>query len=154
MFVWTYCFQPWRCRWGGMITFLALAHMLDATQLGWGWEAMLTNVPCTFTHVGCYATGLGWAGDGNVPCTCTQVGCYATGVTVQKLPGVNVRIHPRPQYGRNLGYLVGYAEKLTTEILLKLDIPFISVNYLSGLRSITASENMTRAGHSGRVVSW
>ena len=75
---------------------------------GVGWD---DNVPCIFTHVGCYATGLGWAGDGNVPCTCTQVGCYATGVTVQKLPGVTVRIHPRPQHGRNLVYLVGYAEK-------------------------------------------
>ena len=35
---------------GGMLTFLALAHMLDATQ----------------------DAGLGW-GDVNVPCTCTQV---------------------------------------------------------------------------------
>ena len=42
---------------GGMITFLALAHMLDATQLVWG----------------------GWGGDDNIPCTCTHVGCYATG---------------------------------------------------------------------------
>ena len=42
---------------GGMITFLALAHMLDATQLvrgGWGGD---DNIPCTCTHVGCYATG-------------------------------------------------------------------------------------------------
>ena len=41
---------------GGMLTFLALAHMLDATQdagLGWG----DVNVPCTCTHVGCYAYG-------------------------------------------------------------------------------------------------
>ena len=85
--------------WGGMLTFLALAHMLDATQnagLGWGGS----NVPCTCTHVGCYArcwvgvggmltflalahmldatqdAGLGW-GEVNVPCTCTHVGCYA-----------------------------------------------------------------------------
>ena len=38
----------------GMLTFLALAHMLDATQdagLGGG----DVNVPCTCTHVGCYA---------------------------------------------------------------------------------------------------
>ena len=54
------------------------------------------NVPCTCTHVGCYATGLGWGvritflalahmldatqlvwggGDDNVPCICTHVGC-------------------------------------------------------------------------------
>ena len=40
----------------GMVTFLALAHMLDSTQL------------------------VGWGGDGNVPCTCTHVRCYATNV--------------------------------------------------------------------------
>ena len=45
--------------WEGSIVFLALAHMLDATQLVWGGD---DNVPCTCTHVGCYATGLGWGG--------------------------------------------------------------------------------------------
>ena len=40
-------------NWSGMITFLALAHMLDATQLVGD-----DNIPCTCTHVGCYATGL------------------------------------------------------------------------------------------------
>ena len=47
---------------GGMITFLALAHMLDAPQLvilRWGDD----NIPCTCTHVGCYATdGVGGGG--------------------------------------------------------------------------------------------
>ena len=40
-----------------MTTFLALAHMLDATQLmGWvgGGD---DNIPCTCTHVGCSSTG-------------------------------------------------------------------------------------------------
>ena len=71
--------------WGGMLMFLALAHMLDATQY--------VNVPCTCTHVGCYAIdGAGWGGMStflalahmldatqyvNVLCTCTHVGCYA-----------------------------------------------------------------------------
>ena len=42
---------------GGMLTFLALAHMLDATQdAGLGWEDV--NGPCTCTHVGCYADSL------------------------------------------------------------------------------------------------
>ena len=44
---------------GGMITFLALAHMLDAAQLvrgGWGGD---DHISCTCTHVGCYATGRG-----------------------------------------------------------------------------------------------
>ena len=55
--------------------------MLDVTQLvrgGWGGD---DNIPCTCTHVGCYATGQGWVGGGddNIPCTCTHVGCYATG---------------------------------------------------------------------------
>ena len=46
---------------GGMITFLALVHMLNATQLVWvGWGD--DNVPCTCTHVECYATGLGGVG--------------------------------------------------------------------------------------------
>ena len=65
---------------GGMITFLALAHMLDAAQLvrgGWGGD---DHIPCTCTHVGCCATGQGWVGGGDhTPCTCTHVGCYATG---------------------------------------------------------------------------
>ena len=47
-----------------MITFLALAHMLDATQLVWGGWGGDDNIPCTCTHVGCYATGLGWVGGG------------------------------------------------------------------------------------------
>ena len=56
---------------GGMITFFALVHMLNATQLVWGgWVGWGDdNVPCTCTHVECYATCLGWVGlgDDNVP---------------------------------------------------------------------------------------
>ena len=82
--------------WGGvgMMTFRALDNMLDAMQhhgLGWGGD---DDVPCTWQHVGCYATswvgvgvgmmtfhaldnvldatqhhGLGWGGDDDVPCT-------------------------------------------------------------------------------------
>ena len=50
--------------WGGgrMITFLALAHMLDATQLVWGVGGD-DHVPCTCTHAGCYAPCL-WGGGG------------------------------------------------------------------------------------------
>ena len=78
--------------WGGvgMITFLALAHMVGATQ---------HHVSCTCTHGWCYATscflhlhtwsvlrnimgwggvGVGWGGHENVPCTCTHGRCYAT----------------------------------------------------------------------------
>ena len=44
-----------------MVTFLALAHMVGATQvMGWG------------------GVGVGWGGDGNVPCTCTHGRCYAS----------------------------------------------------------------------------
>ena len=46
---------------GGMITFLAPAHMLDATQVVWGGGGD-DNVPCTCPHVGCYTNGLGWGG--------------------------------------------------------------------------------------------
>ena len=57
-----------------MITFLALAHMVGATQ---------HHLSCTCTHGRCYATswdGVGWGGvgDDNVPCTCTHGRCYAT----------------------------------------------------------------------------
>ena len=56
------------------IMFLALAHMVGATQ---------HHVSCTCTHGRCYATswggvGLGWGGDDNVPCTCAHGRCYAT----------------------------------------------------------------------------
>ena len=64
-----------------MIKFFALVHMLNATQLVWGgWGGGDDNVPCTWTHVECYATCLGWVGwgDDNVPCTCTHVECCAT----------------------------------------------------------------------------
>ena len=67
-----------------MITFLALAHMLDATQVVWG-EGGDDNVPCTCAHVGYYAGGSGWGGnnnDDNVPCTCPHVGCYTNGLGV------------------------------------------------------------------------
>ena len=30
------------------------------------------NLHCTCTHVGCYATGLGWGGDENLPCILAQ----------------------------------------------------------------------------------
>ena len=43
-----------------MVTFLALAHMVVATQ---------HHVPCTCTHGRCYAShgiGVGWGGDDNV----------------------------------------------------------------------------------------
>ena len=97
--------QHGRVGWGGvgwgMITFLALAHMVGATQ---------HHLSCTCTHGRCYATssflhshtwsvlrniiflalahmvgatqhhGMGWGGvgDDNVPCTCTHGRCYAT----------------------------------------------------------------------------
>ena len=93
------------------IMFLALAHMVGATQhhgMGWGGD---DNIPCTCTHGRCYAShgigvglgwggvgvvtflalahmvgatqvmgwvGVGWGGDGNVPCTCTHGRCYAS----------------------------------------------------------------------------
>ena len=44
--------RNWSGVGGGTITLLALARMLDATQLVWG----------------------GWGGDDNIPCTCTQGG--------------------------------------------------------------------------------
>ena len=54
---WCYAWSWW---WGGggvgMITFLALAHMVGATQ----------------HH------GVGWGGDDNILCTCTHGWCYAT----------------------------------------------------------------------------
>ena len=40
----------------GMMTFLARAHMGDATQLA----------------------GRGWGGDDDIPCTCANVRCYVT----------------------------------------------------------------------------
>ena len=60
---------------GGMLTFLAFAHMLDATQaagLGWGGcERSLHLHTCWKLR-----KVLGWGGgDVNVPCTCTHVGC-------------------------------------------------------------------------------
>ena len=77
-----------------MITFLERAHMLNATQMVWvGGD---DTVPCTCTHVGCYArcwVGVGgmttflvlahmlnatqlvwgWGRGENVPCACTHV---------------------------------------------------------------------------------
>ena len=68
-----------------MITFLALAHMVAATQhhgMGWGgvgWGmitflALAHMVAATQHHV----MGWGGVGDDNVPCTCTHGRCYAT----------------------------------------------------------------------------
>ena len=49
--------RNWSGWGGGMITFLALVHMLNATQLVWvGWGD--DSVPCTCTHImtdGCKA---------------------------------------------------------------------------------------------------
>ena len=66
---------------GGMITFLALAHMLDATQLvrgGWG-GGMITFLALAHMLDVTQLVRGGWGGDDNIPCTCTHVGCYATG---------------------------------------------------------------------------
>ena len=64
--------RNWSGVGGGTITLLALARMLDATQLVWGGWGGDDNIPCTCTQGG-------WGGDDNIPCTCTHVGCYATG---------------------------------------------------------------------------
>ena len=55
-----------------MITFLALAHMLNATH---NWY-----VPWTCTHVECHANGLRCGGVDIVICTCTYVECSAHGL--------------------------------------------------------------------------
>ena len=47
-----------------MLTFLALAHMLDVTPKMLGWGGGDVNVPCTCTHVGCYARC--WVGVGGM----------------------------------------------------------------------------------------
>ena len=50
-----------------MVTFLALAHMVGATQvMGWG------------------GVGVGWGGDGNVHCTCTHI-CTINGFLLPKI---------------------------------------------------------------------
>ena len=55
-----------------MITFLELAHMLNAANgLGRGDD----NVPCTCTHVECHArcwVGVGGGDNVRGTCTCTQ----------------------------------------------------------------------------------
>ena len=82
-----------------MLTFLALAHMLDATQdagLGWGGcqRSLRLRTCCMLRKMLGWVRGilsslhlhtcwmlrkmLGWGGgDVNVPCTCTHVACYA-----------------------------------------------------------------------------
>ena len=77
-----------------MMTFLAHAHMFDATEhwggVGWGGDV---NVPCTCTHVWCY-------GDDVVPCTWTHVWCYGAltprGAHIAGLSAVHIH--------RNLGF--------------------------------------------------
>ena len=75
--------------WGGvgMMTYLALAHMFDATHtgcfsrgtgVGWGGVGMMTYLALAHmfdaTHTGCFSRGgVGWGGDDDVPCTCTHV---------------------------------------------------------------------------------
>ena len=49
---------------GGMLTFLPLAHILDAIRKMLGWGGGDVNVPCTCTHVGCYARC--WVGVGGM----------------------------------------------------------------------------------------
>ena len=56
------------------IMFLALAHMVGATQvMGWG------------------GVGVGWGGDDNVPCTCTHGRCYATSCSLHLHTLTNAR---------------------------------------------------------------
>ena len=49
----------------GMIMFLAHVHIFDATPV---------CLSCYGDHGG---VGWGWGGDDNVPCTCTHLRCYA-----------------------------------------------------------------------------
>ena len=69
----------WNTGWGGvgMMTFLALAHMFDATQQGVS-LGLAHMFDATQQDVSC-GGGVGWGGDDDVPCTCTHVWCYATG---------------------------------------------------------------------------
>ena len=76
--IWGFWGWVWGGWGGGMITFLALVHMLNATQ---------QDVSRTCTHVECYATGcfsrtcthVEWYATGCFSRTCTHVECYATG---------------------------------------------------------------------------
>ena len=62
--------NAWGGLWSGggvvMLRFLALAHIVDATQrMGGvvvGWWGCDVNVPCTCTHCRCYATHGGGCG--------------------------------------------------------------------------------------------
>ena len=82
--------------WGGvgMMTFLGLAHMVDATQvMGWGGVGMMTFLGLAHmvddTQTGCFSRGgVGWGGDDDVPCTCTHVWCYAHGMFLSGWGGV------------------------------------------------------------------
>ena len=61
--------------WGGMMTFLALAHMVDATQV-MGWGGMMTFL--AIAHMVDATQVMGWGGHDDVPCTCTHGRCYAS----------------------------------------------------------------------------
>ena len=76
--------------WGGvgMLMFIELAHILDATQLrsscahkhAWSHATCANKHACVFLvkHAWCYGShGVGCGGDVNVLTTCTHPGCYA-----------------------------------------------------------------------------
>ena len=78
------CYASHGVGWGGvgMMTFLGLAHMVDATQvMGWG--------------------GV-WGGDDDVPRTCTHGGCYARMMTFL---GLAHMVDATQVMGRGVGFL-------------------------------------------------
>ena len=57
------CYARWWVGVGGMLTFLALAHMLDATQDAWvGVGGMLTFLALAHMLDATQDAGLGWGG--------------------------------------------------------------------------------------------
>ena len=125
--------------WGGVGCWRSLAlascswcHVTDGLGLGWGGD---DNVPCTCTHVRCYAIGcfflhlhtylmlrhrmflVGWGGDDDVPCTCTHVCCYAIGWETKALRA--------PTTIRNvdcLGYIGDYTTQLCGDHFINHEI--------------------------------
>ena len=57
---------------------------------GWGWWRTLHLHTCLMLRTRDVSLGVGWGGDDDVPCTCTHVWCYALGMFLSGWGGVGM----------------------------------------------------------------
>ena len=145
----------------GMFTFLAHEHMLNATQLlrfllvcsrslhmntcwmlrNYCVSCWYVHVPCTWTHVECYATAAFLAGMFTFPCTWTHVERYATAAFLAGMFTILAHETHVECYA-NAAFLAGHVHVPCTWTHVEC---YATTAFLAGMLTFLAHEHMLNA---------